>query len=372
MNALVIACLGITTSVARPVHAQETRGRTSQSLEPPPLRHYVCYRAPRAPVVDGRLNETSWRLARWTESFVDIVDGNRPAPWKTRVKMLWDDQQLFIGAELEEPHLWATLTQRDTVIYQDSDFEVFIDPDGDTHNYYELEINALGTEWDLFLAKPYRDGGRARTSWDVAGLETAVALDGTLNDPTDEDTRWTVEISIPWAAVAEHAPQGSRPSPGDQWRLNFSRVQWQLEIADSAYRKLVDPATGRTEREENWVWSPQGEINMHMPEMWGIVQFSDSIVGRGRDAVGPDSNATARWALRRIYYAQREYRREHGDYAQNLEQLGFDVPAGESAVTLTMEVSPGSFRADIGDGGVIRWSISEDGRVWRRTGEGSP
>lgn len=32
---------------------------------------------------------------------------------------------------------------------QDNDFEVFLDPDGDNHNYYEIEINAHNTVWDL-------------------------------------------------------------------------------------------------------------------------------------------------------------------------------------------------------------------------------
>ena len=63
---------------------------------------------------------------------------------------------------------------RDAVIYHDNDFEVFIDPDGDNHLYYELEINALGTEWDLLLVKPYRDGGPAVNAWDIQGLRTAV------------------------------------------------------------------------------------------------------------------------------------------------------------------------------------------------------
>ena len=57
---------------------------------------------------------------------------------------------------MTEPDLWATLKKRDSVIFYDNDFELFIDPDGDTHCYYELEINSHGTEWDLFLDKPYR------------------------------------------------------------------------------------------------------------------------------------------------------------------------------------------------------------------------
>ena len=81
--------------------------------------------------------------------------------------MLWDDKYLYIGAAMVEPHVWATLTERDAVIYHDNDFEVFIDPDGDTHLYYEIEINALGTVWDLLLVRPYRDGGPAIDAWDV-------------------------------------------------------------------------------------------------------------------------------------------------------------------------------------------------------------
>ncbi len=63
----------------------------------------------------------------------------------------------------------ARCTARDSVIFHDNDFEVFVDPDGDTHAYYELEVNALGTQWDLMLIKPYRDGGRAIDAWDIAG-----------------------------------------------------------------------------------------------------------------------------------------------------------------------------------------------------------
>jgi hypothetical protein len=28
--------------------------------------------------------------------------------------------------------------------------------------------------------------------------------------------------------------------------------------------------------EDNWVWSPQGLINMHVPERWGWVEFAGS------------------------------------------------------------------------------------------------
>ncbi|MEZ5000710.1 MAG: carbohydrate-binding family 9-like protein [Bacteroidales bacterium] len=102
--------------------------------------------------VDGSLSEPSWESARWSSDFTDIEGTLRPEPlYRTRVKMLWDDNYLYIGAEISEPHIWAYLKQRDTVIFYDNDFEVFIDPGGDTHGYYEVEMNAAGTVWDLLL-----------------------------------------------------------------------------------------------------------------------------------------------------------------------------------------------------------------------------
>ena len=103
---------------------------------------------------------------------MDIEGDRRPEPrFRTRMKMLWDDQALYIAAELEEPHVWATLTEHDSVIFHDNDFEVFLDPDGDSHLYAELELNALNTTWDLLLPKPYKDGGKAVDAWEIAGLE---------------------------------------------------------------------------------------------------------------------------------------------------------------------------------------------------------
>ena len=92
--------------------------------------------------------------------------------------MLWDKENLYIYAELEEPDLWGTLRQHDTVIYDDNDFEIFINPNNDTHNYFELEINALGTEMDLFLPKPYRNGGQCPAELGRAGVDQRRADEG--------------------------------------------------------------------------------------------------------------------------------------------------------------------------------------------------
>ena len=230
-------------------------------------KQYSCQRTTTPIHVDGILNEAAWQKAPWTNAFVDITGTDRPAPrFQTRVKMLWDDNYFYIAAELEEPHVWATLTEHDSVIFHDNDFEVFLNPTGDARNYFEFEINALNTGWDLFLSKPYLKGGKADNSWEIPGLQTAVHIDGTLNNPEDSDKGWTIEIAFPWAAFKERSGSG-RPFAGDQWRVNFSRVEWQTRAVGGKYEKI--PGT----KEDNWVWCPQGVVNMHIPERWGVVRF---------------------------------------------------------------------------------------------------
>jgi hypothetical protein len=312
--------------------------------------------------VDGRLDEAAWRGAAWTADFVDIEGDLRARPpLRTRAKMLWDDDYFYVAAEMEEPQLWATLTAHDSVVFQDHDFEVFIDPNGDSHEYYEFEINALGTGWDLFLPWPYKDGGKAIHNWEIPGLKTAVQLDGTLNDPRDTDRGWTVELAFPWAVLREAARRDAPPADGDQWRVNFSRVEWTLTTAGGRYAKV--PGT----KENNWVWSPQGVVNMHRPESWGYVQFSTGVPGTV--SVAADAALPARRWLHTVYYAQRDYRRTHDRWAATLAELGVAAPAGEGLSGATLAATSTLFEASVdrrlAGGRTERWRIRQDARVWR-------
>jgi hypothetical protein len=257
-----------------------TQGVPAAQAELGSPRRTAVYRTATPLAMDGRLDEPAWRAVRWSDPFVDIEGAGQPAPrFETRLKMLWDDEFFYFAAEMEEPDLWGTLTERDSVIYQDNDFEVFIDPGNDTLDYYELEVNVLGTEWDLRLTKPYRAGGQAIDAWDITGLEVGIDARGTINQPGDEDDGWTLEIAMPWPVLAEFAPEQRRPRAGEEWRVNFSRVQWHLDVEDGRYVKRLDPGTGKPLPENNWVWSPQGAINMHIPERWGYAEFSDVVAG---------------------------------------------------------------------------------------------
>jgi hypothetical protein len=302
----------------------------SQTLQIPQIKFlpqkYICYKTNEIITIDGKLIESSWSKAEWTDDFVDIEGSSKPVPrYRTRAKMLWDDNYLYIAAEIDEPDIWTTLTQRDTVIFYDNDFEVFIDPDGDTHRYSEFEMNASNTVWDLLLIEPYRDTkGAAVNGWDIHGLKTAVSINGTLNKPGDKDKNWTVELAFPFKSLGEIAEINVPPEDGDQWRLNFSRVEWKTEVIDGKYKKLIDPSTGKSLPEDNWVWSPQGIVNMHYPEMWGYIQFSTNEVGIKDASFIEKNQEAAKWYLRQIYYKERNYFAEYGKFTADLKKLDID------------------------------------------------
>ncbi|SEI44541.1 Carbohydrate family 9 binding domain-like [Dyadobacter sp. SG02] len=254
----------------------------AQALPTP--KSYTCYRSEKGITIDGKLDERSWKKAAWTSSFVDIEGDKKPLPLQeTRAKMLWDDEYLYIAAQIEEEHIWAYQDKKDQIVYLENDFEVFIDPDGDTENYYELEINAINNTFDLFLPKTYRKGGKAQLKWDIKGLKSAVSVYGTVNNAKDKDKRWVVEIAIPFSSLSTENVKPLIPADGSEWRINFSRVNWQHEVGeDGRYKRKRNAETGKIVPEYNWVWSPQGIINMHYPEYWGKLIFSGEKSGNAK------------------------------------------------------------------------------------------
>jgi hypothetical protein len=235
---------------------------------------YKARMAKRPIKVDGKLNEHDWKQAVLISDFEDIEGASKPKPaFSTTVKMMWDSQYLYIGAVLEEPHLWGTLKKHDDIIYRDHDFEVFIDPMGDGEQYFEIEINVLGTIMDLFMNKPYKKGGTFDMEWNTTGIQSKVIANGTINDNTDIDSSWTVEMAIPFTAISRNNRIAS-PSTTNPWRINFSRVQWTLEQDGKSYRKKLNQ-NNKPISEHNWVWNPTGVIDMHVPVKWGYLLFKN-------------------------------------------------------------------------------------------------
>jgi len=324
----------------------------------PAIRSYGCLRTEKPPAIDGALDDDAWKAAPWSDDFVDIEGESKPRPThRTRMKMLWDANNLYIAAELDEPHVWGTLTERDCVIFQDNDFEVFIDPDGDGHAYGELELNVLNTQWDLLLTKPYRCGGMAIDGWDIRGLKTAVKVHGTPNDPHDIDIGWTVEIAWPWKNLAEMGRNHSPPKDGTRHRLDFSRVEWDIEIIDGRYRKVPKRP------EHNWVWSPTGLIDMHRPERWGYVQYSDKTAGP--ITIEPEASQPVRDALFEAFEAQKARLDSGRPLARTLDELGLAKSRFPIALDATGDLFELRCMAPKSAGGG-KWTLRHDGQLLKR------
>jgi Carbohydrate family 9 binding domain-like len=266
-------------------------------MSQPADQPYICYRTTTPLTIDGKLDEPAWQAAPCSPRFVDVVN-SAAGLYDTRAAALWDDQYLYIGFWIEEPWVKAQITERDALIFLENDVEVFIDG-GDT--YYEFEINALGTLYEVFFIwqDAYTRGGRfdieefdilkqqaisfggnhdrtgryfwrgshprglrwAFRQWDLPGLQSAVHVDGTLNDPTTPSRGWTVELAFPWAGMPWLANgRNLPPHAGDQWRIFFGRYQ-QVEL------------NGETQT-VGWAWHPIGSNDNHVPERFTPIRFT--------------------------------------------------------------------------------------------------
>lgn len=320
----------------------------------PPV--YQCRRAVKPFVLDGNLDKEFWQDAEFTELFADIEGADMKTPrFETRAKMLWDDEYLYVGAELKGTEIWGSLTERDCVIFYDNDFEIFIDPDSDTHQYFEYEMNVLNTVWDLFLHRPYRDGGRALNGWDIHGLRSAVRVDGEINNPNAENKRWMVEVVIPFAALYEMAKEQRPPKAGEYYRVNFSRVQWDVDVVDNKFVKRTDE-NGNVLPENNWVWAPTGVINIHYPELWAFVFFTED-----KENYEIPAREYAAWELRKVYYYEHLFCDANGRYTENPEELGCAEPL---KLCPEIQVTTRGFEATVFcEEENIRIMIRDDGKI---------
>jgi hypothetical protein len=181
---------------------------------------YTVYRAGDPIRIDGKLDEPAW--------FTAPAVGEFHFPWwksgkkeRTIAKLLWDDQNLYVAHIAEDEFITAQHTERDGKIPEDDCFEIMIAPNPATPDiYFNIEWNVIGGFVDNF--RP--DGPKKPRApvWNAEGVQIAGSYSGTLNDDSDHDRYWMVEVRIPllnFAKVAARMP----PQPGDRWNINLNR-----------------------------------------------------------------------------------------------------------------------------------------------------
>jgi len=221
-----------------------------------------------------------WDKLQATRIFCDIEESNHTddknknkiitPKYDTYSKICYNNDYLYVYARLYDEYIIADITKKNEVIFYNNDFEIFIDPDKDNINYYEFEMNALNTIWELSLPVAYKDKGNPINPDNLQSLKSNVFIKGELNNPFIKNEYWDVQIAIPFNELNEKFNKNYKgcPKHSNQMKLNFSRVQWDYNIIDDKFVKIKKP-------EYNWVWSGQGIIDMHRPEKWGYIQFNE-------------------------------------------------------------------------------------------------
>ena len=187
--------------------------------EAAPLPTYQAQRRSAPITIDGSLDDPGWKGVKSTGAFVKSLSGKK-AKYKTKAKLVWDDEYLYAAFIVEDPDVWGSFEKRDDPIYQEEVVEIFIDADGDGKTYNELELSPRGVIFDAYFPERRK---RMDLSWN-SGIEAAARVRGTLNDASDKDDGWDAEMRIPVAKLAS-VPRWP-PQKGDKWRFNLYRLDW--------------------------------------------------------------------------------------------------------------------------------------------------
>lgn len=198
-----LLALALFGAAAHPVRAQ--------AVFPPPERPPVveAVRAGDGAVtIDGRLDEAAWQRAAPAENFVQAEPRQgAPASMGTEVRVLFDEQHLYVGVFCRDTTgregLRVPDLQRDFDYFQHDLFGVSLDPFRDGRNSVAFQVNPRGAQRDLQVL----DGSIFNRDWDaVWKVRTTVS-----------DSGWTAEIALPWSTL--RYPRG-----GGSWGINFVRT----------------------------------------------------------------------------------------------------------------------------------------------------
>lgn len=194
-----------------------------------------------APVIDGMLDDPAWAAAATIDGLQPAL-GLAPAPGATAVRVLWDEQYLYVGFVCTDAEVFAREGHRhDDLLYKEDVCEVFLDGFGDGRQFVEIQVNPYGVNMDMMYLftreAAYTPELRllpeicARDrwgflEWNLEGLRTAARKTA---------TGWTAEFAIPAPVIMKR--KGCNTFCPTELRAHFMRYDW-IARPGSAERDL--------------------------------------------------------------------------------------------------------------------------------------
>ncbi len=207
--------------------------------------------------IDGKIDEAFWKdMPR-----IEIDPFGKGQDFETWAKIAYTEDALIVAAHLEDKHIWGEFDKRDSRTWEQEVFELFIDTNRDAKDYLELQITPKNVIFDANFKQRLGTGEGtteeqiARASaWNYEGMETAVYIDGTLNDVEKEDKFWSIEMKLPFANFP--GADGKAPADGSSWAMNLYRFDRPAKKQSFAY-----------------AWSRQTRNSFHDVPMFGSLRF---------------------------------------------------------------------------------------------------
>jgi len=203
--------------------------------------------------IDGKLNEQAWADA----SRIYLKDSNTgkavvDSSYSVFVSVCYNDTNLFIAFVCNDLDIFSSFTERDQHLWEEEAIEVFIDVDEEPNTYVEIELSPNNVLFDSYIVDPVNIDVEETAKFNLAGIETAVAVKGTVNKLDDQDSGWTAEIRLPFTDLVEDFK--IKDLKKYEWKINFYRID---RDADGPVHYAWSPTFGR----------------FHNPSVFGTLMF---------------------------------------------------------------------------------------------------
>lgn len=212
--------------------------------------------------IDGKMDEPSWQRAetrtlnyyyRWDR--VTLLDRQ-----KTIYRMLWDDENLYLFYECKDSCLTAREKNPDSEPYYDDCAEFFCIPVPDSLNiHFAIELNLYKVAYDFIQFENFYNGKPSVIKAYNPAYKVGVTYEGTLNNDTDKDRGWKMEIAIPFSAFT--GTNSFFPAKaGTRWTFQAARQDRNVLRDKSRTGSVIFPLSDITK-------------NIHQASRFGLMEF---------------------------------------------------------------------------------------------------